>query len=83
MAKGSSPKMKLWRREAIKHNESARESGDFSGHKGRALKTHGFNSAGMPSALFMNLWSKQVALGNMYFSVKPTNKSEIIEEAAQ
>ena len=83
MAKGSKPKMKLWRREAIKHNEAARETGDFGGHKGRALKTHGFNAAGMPSALFMRMWGGQVATGGIFYHFTPTEQASIDAETVE
>lgn len=77
MAKGSKPKMKMWRREAVKHNEDARDRGDYTGHKGRALKTHGFNMAGAVSPLFTKIWASQVGAGNIYYHFTKTEQETI------
>ena len=84
MAKGSKPKMKMWRREAVKHNEAAREAGDNAGHKGRALKTHGvMETRGMPSGLFMKMWSAQVSTGDIFYHFSKSEQASIDAETVE
>lgn len=67
MAKGSKPKMKAWRREAVKYNEDARSSGDFTGHKGRSNKPYNFSIPAPASNLFMKMWTREVGAGSIFY----------------
>lgn len=79
MAKGSKPKMKAWRRDAVKHNEEARSSGDFTGHKGRSNKPYNFSVPAPASSLFMKMWARGVGGGDIFYNFTKQEQEKLNE----